>query len=307
MKMTMLYRTAAVGVMAGLGLCWPLTTPVWAAGHHGGGGKTATGLDVSYPQCSDTLPTGEAFAVVGVNGGLANDYNSCLASEFSYAEASTGATKQAKAQSYLNTADPGNTVADWPSPAQLGGYGSTSTPSGTCGYATGTSGPGADSTGCAYVYGYDMVQGITYATGGGSTATVMGDLAAFHQATGSQLYSFPVWLDVETANSWQSGSAGLAMNVAALQGMVDAVKAAASAASATWSVGVYSTASQWNQITGTPGSGGGNLAGVPDWIPGASTVSGAASNCSLASFTAGPVTITQWFGHPYDGDYSCAG
>jgi hypothetical protein len=38
------------------------------------------------------------------------------------------------------------------------------TPDGNCGFASGTTGPGANSTACAYVYGYDMVQGITAAT-----------------------------------------------------------------------------------------------------------------------------------------------
>ena len=291
-------------------------SPAWAAsGSHGGGGgggggggSLTTGIDVSYPQCADTLPTGEAFAIVGVNGGLANDYNSCLSTEFAYAEQSTGTTGQAKAQTYVNTADPGNTVADWPSPSQLGAYGSATTPSGTCGYASGSTGPGADSSGCAYIYGYDMVQGITYATSASSTATVAGDVSVFHRDTGAELYASPTWLDVETANSWQSGTAGLAMNVADLQGMVDAVHAAASAAGTKAApIGVYSTSYQWGQITGTPGSSGGNLANIPDWIPGARNQSGALSNCSLPSFTAGAVTVTQWFGHPYDGDYSCTG
>ena len=31
----------------------------------------------------------------------------------------------------------------------------------------------------------------------------------------------------------------------------------------------------------------------------------AKSNCSLPSFTNGPVMITQWFGKPYDGDVAC--
>jgi hypothetical protein len=43
------------------------------------GAATPTGVDVSYPQCGTTLPAGKPFAVVGVNGGLANNYNSCLA------------------------------------------------------------------------------------------------------------------------------------------------------------------------------------------------------------------------------------
>jgi len=279
--------------------------PAWAANHSNkpGGGSSTTGIDISYPQCSATsLPTGEAFAIVGVNGGLANDYNSCLATEFAYAEQSKGTLKQAGAQLYLNTADPGNAVADWPSPAQLGAYGKTTNQTVTCDYALGTSGVGANSTGCAYIYGYDMVAGIAYSGG-----TIVGDLSDFNTATsGRNLYAYPVWLDVETANSWQTGSNGLAMNVADLQGMVDAVRAAAGTASAA-PIGIYSTSYQWNQITGTPsGTGAGNLSGLNDWIPGARRQSAAASNCSLGSFTGGTVTITQWTS-TYDYDYSCVG
>ncbi len=67
-------------------------------------------------------------------------------------------------------------------------------------------------------------------------------------------------------------------------------------------VGVYSTSYQWGVITG--GSTAGNLGGLPDWIPGAQTARGAKANCSLTGFT-GPVLVTQWFGHPYDGDVAC--
>ena len=289
-------------------------TPAWAASHKGGGGgggggggtTTGTGIDVSYPQCPGTsLPPGEAFAIVSVTGGLANDYNSCLSNEFAYAQQTTGTTKQPKAQLYVNTADPGNGVADWPSPSQPGAFGSSTTPYGSCTYASAsaTSGPGADSAACAYVYGYDMVAGIAY--GGGN---VIGDLADFHNVTGGYMYQYPVWLDVETTNSWQSSttSNGLAMNTADLQGMVEAFKAA-TPSGLTSTVGVYSTGYQWNQITGTPtGTAAGDLAGLPDWVPGATRQSGAVSNCSTTPFTGGRVTVTQWTSQ-YDYDYSCVG
>jgi len=292
-----LSRLAVAAIVAAAGSLMA-TAPAWAA--------TPTGIDVSWPQCPWSSPSStQGFVIVGVNGGLANNYNSCLGAEFSYAQRSTGS---APAQLYMNTADPGNVVADWPSPGQLGTYNSTSTPDGTCYYQsgpTGTSGPGADSTACAYIYGYDMVAGIS---------PHVGDLAAFTSATtiasvpsGDQLYNYPTWLDVETGNSWLSGTTGIAMNVADLQGMVDAIRAAATAASATAQpVGIYSTSYQWGQITNTPGSSGGNLWNIPNWIPGARNKSGAVSNCKLAAFTnADRPTTTQWFGHPFDGDVAC--
>lgn len=257
------------------------------------------GIDVSFVQCGATLPTDRAFAVVGVNGGRANTYNPCLPDQLAYAEALHGGTNQPVAQVYLNTGDPGNTVGDWPSPNQLGAYGSTSTPAGTCEFAAGTSGPGANSPGCAYIYGYDMVAGIVTPSG-----SVEGAAPHFARVTGRSLGSQPVWLDVETENSWQKDRA---MNVADLQGVVDAVRAAAGSADPV-TVGIYSTAYQWDRITGTPiGDAAGNLTG-PAWVAGASTAVDAQLTCALASsFTGGRVALVQWVGAGFDENLSCTG
>ncbi len=117
---------------------------------------------------------------------------------------------------------------------------------------------------------------------------------------------------METANTWQSGSTGVEMNVADLQGMVSALQHAGVATTGLDVVGAYSTSYQWGQIAGNTDSTSlynistpNNLYGIPDWIPGARSSSGAQSNCSLPSFTAGTVTVTQWFAHPVDGDVAC--
>ena len=108
---------------------------------------------------------------------------------------------------------------------------------------------------------------------------------------------YPGWLDVETANSWQADTT---MNVADLQGMIAAFQAAGAT-----TVGAYSTSAQWNPITGgTSTAAAGSLYGIPDWIPGASSLTSAEANCSLQSFTAGPVAVTQWTG-TIDNDYAC--
>ena len=112
---------------------------------------------------------------------------------------------------------------------------------------------------------------------------------------------YPWWLDVETGNSWESGSDGLAHNAADLEGMVSALHAFGDVST----VGIYSTSYQWGVIVGS-NDGQGVLAGLPDWIPGARRETSASSNCSLPSFTNGSVLITQWFGH-FDGDVSCQG
>jgi len=108
--------------------------------------------------------------------------------------------------------------------------------------------------------------------------------------------SYPWWLDVETANTWQSDTT---MNVADLQGMIGAFQAAG-----VTTVGAYSTSSQWDSVTGGTSSTSGSLYGITNWIPGATTLSEAQSNCSQPSFTGGSVAITQWSGTP-DNDYAC--
>jgi len=61
-----------------------------AAAHPGDDAEV--GYDVSYPQCDDALPDDPAFAVVGVNGGLATRPNPCLAEQLAWAaERTTGA------------------------------------------------------------------------------------------------------------------------------------------------------------------------------------------------------------------------
>lgn len=254
---------------------------------------STTGNDISYPQCGRTLPSGQAFGIVGVTGGLANTLNPCLGpygsggratSELAWAWGSTGASKLPKAALYVNTADPGPGVADWPrdnidpNGANEAAGNPNADPYGSC--------DGSNSQACAWQYGWDRaVQDVTW------LSTAAGQVSV---ASAASTYRW--WLDVETANSWETGSGGLANNAADLQGMVGALKAAGAV------VGLYSTSYQWGVITG--GSTAGSLNGLSDWIPGARTQSGARSNCSLPGFT-GAVMITQWFGNPYDGDWAC--
>ena len=179
---------------------------------------------------------------------------------------------------------------------------------------------GLDSQACAWQYGWDraiqdMLGLIATPTGGGFS---------------NHPLDYSWWLDVETGNTWESGTSGLANNVADLQGMVDALKSTGEKATDSTNsvvplggvaiVGIYSTSSQWKAITGGstadpfPGAApfpagtasDTGLTSLPDWIPGARTLSGAQANCSLTGFTTtAKPTITQWFGKPYDGDVAC--
>jgi hypothetical protein len=255
-----------------------------------------TGNDISWPQCGGSYPAGQAFGLVGVNGGLANDQNPCFASELAWAWSSSGKSApgiQPKASLVVNTADPGQvtpTVADWPTNNTDPNSTPVTDPYGPC--------SGADDQACAWQYGWNRaIQDMLWLVGAPSSAGSTSPAA------------YPWWLDVETGNTWETGSIGLANNVADLQGMVAAFTntsertPSGAQLGGVLSVGIYSTSSQWGQITG-PAASPGSLSGLPDWIPGARTASGAQSNCSLTGFT-GHVTITQWFGRPYDGDYAC--
>ena len=63
---------------------------------------TGVGYDVSYPQCRATLPSGAAFAIVGVNGGAPLLSNRCFAEQMAWA-------KQTPARAvYVNTAYSGD-------------------------------------------------------------------------------------------------------------------------------------------------------------------------------------------------------
>lgn len=225
------------------------------------------GSDISWPQCGGAYPSGQAFGIVGVNHGRADDFNTCFASEMQWAAGSTGASAQPKVQIYANTGDPGNTVSDWPKTGSSG-YGDCS---------------GGDDMACAWQYGYNM-----------ATA----DLEAVTN-DGLNPASYPWWLDVETTNTWQGGTTtGLQMNIVDIQGMQYALEAAG----VKW--GIYSTGYQWTQITAGDTT---TFAGVPNWEPGARTERGAQSNCtSLSPFTGGASTIvlTQWTA-TYDYDYPC--
>jgi hypothetical protein len=274
---------------------------------HGGGGSssTPTGNDLSYPQCGSSFPSSPAFGIVGVNGGRANDLNPCLGPSPSYTSytqselywavaSSTRATTQPKASLYVNTGDPGNVyngtpIADWPTSS------SSADPYGQC--TTTNTGLGENSPACAWQYGYKKAtQDAEWLSNAANAIDAQETAVQVSSAAGS----YPWWLDVETANTWQSGTSGQAMNVADLQGMIAALQGAGVA-----TVGAYSTSSQWIQITGgTTTSASGLLYTIPDWIPGAKTLSGAKSNCGQASFTGGTVAITQWSGHP-DNDYAC--
>lgn len=101
------------------------------------------------------------------------------------------------------------------------------------------------------------------------------------------------WLDVETANSWSTTD--LSLNRYTLQGLVDELRVLSASP-----VGIYSTAAQWQQVTG-----GYQPAVDGTWLAtGQRTLRRARSYCTTPSFTGAPVWLVQYVS-TYDHDYAC--
>jgi len=89
---------------------------------------------------------------VAVNEGLPNNTNPCLADEISWAQLSSGTSRQPKTSLYVNTADPGNHgITDWPANNTEPLFGNhVKDPYGAC---LGGNGPA-----CAWQYGWNMAE-----------------------------------------------------------------------------------------------------------------------------------------------------
>src|SRR5580700_428004 len=221
------------GMTAGVVLAASMMVTASAAAAHAAG--TPTGNDVSYPQCGQALPSGQAFGVVAVNAGVANTTNPCLAAEITWAQASSGVAGQPRVSLYVNTANPGNHgVTDWP--------------------------------------------------------------ATNNNPLGGKLVSDPYGTCRGAINSGESSSAN---NRADLEGMASYFRRIGA------NVGIYSTPKQWDPLVGTVHANS-PLYRLPDWIPGATTLSRAKKNCGLAPLTGGgTVTVVQWSTKPVNRDLAC--
>jgi hypothetical protein len=160
----------------------------------------------------------------------------------------------------------------------------TTNPYGSC--------DGSNSLACSYQYGWNRAVEDTQQRLAGP---------AYSAGLSTNPADYTWWLDVETINTWQSGSTDSGQkNAADLEGMTDAIKSVGG------SVGLYSTTAQWQQIAGTTLRGGSSLYGLINWRPGAKNLNSAQSNCSLPPLTAGGrVTLTQYLASNVDYDYSC--
>ena len=265
-------RTLLVTALAAAGVVLGLPAATASA-------ATAGGYDVSYPQCRTTLPTGQAFGIVGVNGGIATTPNPCLGPQLAWAWRSTGAvTAQPKAQVYLNTANPGqfrDLVTTWPRTGM--------TPYGAC--------TGGNTAACSWEYGWERAQNSVQSIFLPAAMTAGVDTLPRH---------YTWWLDVETGNTWEVGSSdALALNRASLEGMTAYLTGLGG------KVGFYSTAQQWKAIAGTVDKGS-ILYHQYSWLAGASTAAGARSLCPKPALVAGGVVkLAQYISGDLDHDVSC--
>jgi hypothetical protein len=233
------------------------------------------GYDVSYPQCGKPLPASPGFGIVGVNNGVVFSTNPCIATEYQWAQQAANHAPQF----YANTGNPGPKFSShWPAGQQ--------TPR-----ACPASGP--NSQACSYDYGWNA-------------AKQSFEAAAFTAGTGPAAAA-RWWLDVETGNSWQTLEpeygqtlASKRNDTAALSGAVAALKDEGVKV-----VGFYSTSFQWTQITGGSSVVGTRFAHNPNWLAGYSGKASAQAACGAASFTGGPVRLTQYPSDGFDADWRC--
>jgi hypothetical protein len=232
------------------------------------------GYDISYPQCNGTFPSGGAFGIVGVNGGLPYSANACLGTGDGPSELSWAGMN---AELYANTADPGPALSShWPngqtSPKQCNTAGN----------------PGSATPECHYDYGWNAAADSYQDAVNAYIALGWAAPGATRTPVANQW-----WLDVETANSWTSTAS---LNVQALQGEADYLASVGAAR-----VGFYSSSSDWQTIT----AGTTAFASHPSWVAGASSLSDAQSRCGGGGFTGGGISLVQYPSSGFDADYRC--
>ena len=173
-------------------------------------GDSAVARDVSFPQCSGSLPL-QASAdsgVLGTNDGISFTRNPCLVRQLAWAK-----SLRLPPAFYANTGNPGPQRArHWPIGQSSPRVCAASDP---------------NSIGCSYDYGWNAAwHSYTVATDAAQQLHHVDRVNARHRAANVEW-----WLDVETMNSWQAlddqpSIAAQRLDVATIEGEVDALRAA---------------------------------------------------------------------------------
>ena len=238
---------------------------------HSGG--SATGYDVSYPQCGRALPTSVGFGIVGVNDGIMYSANPCLGAGDGNSELAWAERYEATPILYANTGDPGPALSShWPTGQTSPEVCDSSQP---------------DSSACSYDYGWNAAAN-SYADAVNAYIS-LGQLSPLATQT-PQPNEW--WLDVESANSWESN---IANNISELQGEVDYLQR-----QGVTTIGFYANASDWQTITGSTRV----FSSLPSWRPGAGSQRTAASFCGTG-VTGGPTRYSQYASNGFDADVRC--
>lgn len=244
------------------------------------------GYDISYPQCGKSLPTTYYFGIVGVNGGNAATANGCLADQLVWASKARSGSNQSKYQLYVNTANPGEVISQittWPTSSTDSNGNLPVNPYGAC--------SGANDAACSWLYGWNR----------SIHSESIFKTAANSKGLNANTSDYVWWLDIETMNTWQSGSNdALIRNTAALEGFGAYYQSKGA------KIGLYSTAAQWTQITGNNIATSSNLIGLPNWRPSGASLANAKANCSVPPLTAGGyISLTQYVVKNLDNNHSC--
>lgn len=245
----------------------------------------AVGNDISYPQCGMSMPKNPVFGIVGVNGGRAFTANPCLRQQLAWA-------KRAQNRGpafYANTGNPGPAYTRrWP-------IGQTSP------RVCRASNPNASA--CAFDYGWNAAK-HSFSTAVDAVQKLNG---VSRWEARMRTAAVPWWLDVETMNSWQTLQKGYGPT---FQSKLNDTNALLGAVRALWDegitrVGIYSTSFQWKQITGGSEFTRWYFSSNPVWLAGYTSEAHARRGCADASFTGGPVQLTQFLQKGYDANVRC--
>jgi hypothetical protein len=233
-------------------------------------GKAATGYDISWPECGGAMPSSSSIAIVGVDDGHPFSQNPCLQQEAAWAS-----TAAQRAQYMVVDSPVGWSSANVLEYAYHG-------PAGAC--------SSTDYLCQSYNWGYNAAYAdVAYADSEGASSRQW-------------------WLDVELPTSTSINASGAdcyqanfwvcdpKLNSTAILAAVAALRQQGK------EVGVYSTRSQWQAITG------GLPLGVPIWIAGfdyAPATYCDPANAATYWFALGYPALVQSLPATFDPDSSC--